>query len=178
MVWTIDTTHSHINFAVRHMMVSQARGGFKVFNGEVVLDDQHLEKSKITAHAETASIDTGNEQRDAHLRSADFFDAEKFPTISFVSTKIEQTENEEFKVTGDLTIHGVTKSVTFTGEFSGKVKDVYGVIRAGINAHTTINRKDFGLSWNAALEAGGWAVDEKVKIEIDLEITEKVPSHA
>jgi polyisoprenoid-binding protein YceI len=178
MTWQIDSVHSHVAFAVKHMMVSTARGNFTIFKGELEIDEQNPQNSRVFAEAETASINTGNEGRDQHLRSADFFDAEKFPTVTFQSTNVEPISGEEYRVTGDLTMHGVTKSVTFTGEYSGQVKDAFGMQRAGLTAHGTINRKDFGLNWSAALETGGLVVDEKVKIDIEIEVTEKVAANA
>ncbi|WP_376796662.1 YceI family protein [Thermogemmatispora sp.] len=176
MTWQIDPAHSRVAFAVRHMMVSTARGAFKVFSGEIEYDEQNPANSKITAQADAASIDTGQPDRDQHLRSADFFEVEKYPTITFVSTKIEPLGGNEYRVTGDLTMHGVTRPVTFTGEFNGPIVDAFGLRRAGILATATISRKDFGLTWNRAIESGGVIVDDKVKIEIELEITEKVPA--
>ncbi len=176
MTWQIDPAHSRVAFAVRHMMVSTARGTFNVFGGEIEYDEQNPANSKIVAQAETASIDTGQEARDQHLRSADFFDADKYPTITFVSTKIEPLGDNEYRVTGELSMHGVTRPVTFTGQFDGPITDAFGLRRAGILATATINRRDFGLTWHKAIESGGVVVDDKVKLEIELEITEKVPA--
>lgn len=178
MAWELDTAHSHVTFAVKHMMVSTTRGTFKNFTGTFHIDEQHPELSSVSAEAYTASIDTGNEQRDAHLRSADFFDAEKYPKITFKSTRVEEIGEREYTVIGDLTMHGETRQVTFKAEYSGQIKDAFGKQRAGINAVTTINRKDFGLNWNVALEAGGWMVSDTVKIELELEVTEAIPVHA
>lgn len=168
MAWNIDPVHSQVTFSVKHMMVSTVKGNFKVFGGKLEIDEQHPENSWVEAQADAASVDTRESNRDNHLRSADFFDAENYPTISFKSKKVEPVSNEEYRVLGDLTIHGVTKEVLFNAEYSGQVKDAYGKQRAGLTAKTAVSRKDFGLTWNAALETGGVAVSDKVNIELDL----------
>lgn len=168
MAWNIDPTHSQVTFSVKHMMVSTVRGNFKVFGGKMEIDEANPANSWVEAEADASSIDTHDANRDKHLRSPDFFDAESYPTITFKSKKVEPVSNDEFRVLGDLTIHGVTQEVPFTAEYSGQVKDAYGKQRAGLVAKTAINRKDFGLHWNSALEAGGVAVSDKVNIEIDL----------
>jgi polyisoprenoid-binding protein YceI len=168
MAWNIDPTHSQITFSVKHMVVSTVRGNFKVFGGKMEIDEAHPTNSWVEAEADTSSIDTRDANRDKHLRSSDFFDVEAYPTITFKSKKIEPVSNDEFRVLGDLTMHGVTQEVPFTAEYSGQVKDGYGKQRAGLVAKAAINRKDFGLNWNAVLEAGGVAVSDKVTIEIDL----------
>lgn len=170
MAWNIDTAHSEVTFSVKHMMVSKVTGSFNVFKGSLEIDENNLDASWVEAEAETSSINTRDERRDGHLRSADFFDAEQNPTIIFKSKKIEKKGGNEYKVLGDLTMHGVTKEVVFDAEYAGQVaKDPFGLRRAGLSATTTINRKDFGLGWNQALEAGGVMVGENVKIEINLE---------
>jgi polyisoprenoid-binding protein YceI len=168
MAWEIDVKHSQVTFSVKHMMVSTVKGHFNVIRGKLEIDEQHPENSWIEAEAEASSIDTRDENRDAHLRSADFFDAEKYPTITFKSTKVEQTGDSEYRVIGNLTMHGVTKEVTLKAEYSGQLKDMYGMQRAGLTARTVINRKDFGLNWNKALETGGVLVSDNVTAEIDL----------
>lgn len=169
MAWQIDAAHSQATFSVRHMMISTVKGQFKIISGSLNIDEEHPENSWVDAQADTASIDTRDEKRDAHLRSADFFDAEKYPTITFKSTKVEHVGGENYKITGDLTMHGVTKQVVFDAEYAGQVKkDAFGLQRAGISVKGTINRKDFGLTWNVALESGGVMVSEKVNVEIDL----------
>lgn len=169
MAWNIDPTHSEVIFSVKHMMVSTVRGNFKVFGGKLEIDAQHPENSWVEAQADAASVDTREPNRDNHLRSADFFDAENYPTITFKSKKIEPVSNNEYRVLGDLTLHGVTKEVLFNAEYSGQVKDPYGKQRAGLSAKTSINRKDFGLTWNALLETGGAVVSDKVNVELELE---------
>ena len=170
MAWNIDTSHSEVTFSVRHMMVSKVTGSFNVFKGSLEIDENNPDKSWIEAEADTSSIDTRDERRDGHLRSPDFFDAEQYPVISFKSKKIEKKSGNEYKVLGDLTMHGVTKEVVFDADYAGQVdKDPFGLRRAGLTATTTVNRKDFGLGWNQTLEAGGVMVSENVKIEISLE---------
>lgn len=173
MAWEIDANHSQATFAVKHMMVTTVRGQFKVLRGKLNIDEQNPANSWVEAEVDAASIDTREANRDAHLRSPDFFDAEKYPTITFKSTKVEHVDGDEYKVTGDLSMHGVTKPVVFKAEYAGQTKDAYGLQRAGLSARTTINRKDFGLTWNRAIEAGGVAVSEDVKIEIDLAAVNK-----
>jgi polyisoprenoid-binding protein YceI len=173
MAWEIDSAHSQVTFSVRHMMISTVKGQFKVIGGQLHIDEQNPANSWVEAEAEAASVDTRDEKRDGHLRSPDFFDAETFPKLTFKSTKVEKVRGEEYKVTGDLTIHGVTKPVTFDAEYSGQIKDVWGLQRAGLTAKTTVNRKEFNLNWNVALEAGGFMVSDNVKIEIDLEAVNK-----
>ena len=173
MAWKIDTTHSQVSFAVKHMMVSTVKGTFNVFGGKLDIDEANPANSWVEAEADASSINTRDENRDNHLRSADFFDAQTHPTITFKSKKIEPVSGEEYRVLGDLTIHGVTKEVLFNAEYSGQVKDPYGLQRAGLNAKAAINRKDFGLTFNALLESGGAVVGDKVTIEIDLEATKE-----
>jgi polyisoprenoid-binding protein YceI len=168
MSWVVDPAHSQATFSVRHMMISTVRGHFRVLSGQLEIDEQNPANSWVEAQIETASIDTRDPNRDNHLRSADFFDAEHYPTLTFKSTSVEHVGSTHYKVTGDLTMHGVTKPVTFDAEYSGQGKDPFGNQRAGLNARATINRKDWGLNWNQALETGGVLVSEDVKIEIDL----------
>lgn len=169
MAWNIDPVHSQITFSVKHMVISTVRGNFKVFGGKLEIDEANPANSWVEAQADTASIDTREPNRDGHLRSADFFDAEKYPEITFKSKKIDPVSNNEYRVLGDLTLHGVTKEVLFNAEYSGQVKDPYGKQRAGLIAKTAINRKDFGLTWNAVLETGGAVVSDKVNVELELE---------
>jgi polyisoprenoid-binding protein YceI len=168
MAWEIDSTHSQVTFSVRHMMISTVKGQFKVIRGQLHIDEQNPANSWVEAEADAASVDTRDEKRDGHLRSPDFFNVDTHPTLIFKSTKVEKVGDEEYKVTGDLTIRGVTKPVTFNAEYSGQIKDLYGLQRAGLTAKATINRKDFNLNWNVALESGGVLVSDNVKIEIDL----------
>lgn len=169
--YDIDPAHSAAAFAVKHMMVSTVRGEFDKVSGTVVLDEKDLKKSRIEATIDATTISTRNEKRDAHLKSPDFFDVEKFPTITFKSSEVKAAGKGKFKVAGDLTLHGVTKPVVLDVESaSTEAKDPYGNIKRGAVATTKLNRKDFGLSWNAALETGGVAVSDEVVVTIDLEL--------
>ena len=173
MSWEIDASHSQATFSVKHMMVSTVRGHFKVLSGHLQIDEQNPQNSWVEAQVDTASIDTRDERRDGHLRSADFFDVQTYPTITFKSTKVERISGNEYNVTGDLTMHGVTRPVTFKAEYFGQGKNPWGLTVAGLSAKTKINRKDWGLNWNQTLETGGWLVSEDVTIEIDLETVQK-----
>lgn len=168
--WKLDTTHSGVHFSVRHLMVSKVRGSFSKYSVDLAFDPANPSAGKVDVTIDAASIDTKDEKRDGHLRSPDFFDVEKYPTLTFKSSKVEAKDAENLVVHGDLTIHGVTKPVSLAVEFAGATKDPWGNTKAGFSAHTTINRKDFGLGWNQALEAGGVLVGEKVEIHIDLEL--------
>jgi polyisoprenoid-binding protein YceI len=165
----IDTSHSSVHFVVRHMVVSKVRGAFGQFSGYVDYDAENIEKSSVSVEIDAASIETREAKRDAHLRSADFFDVEQFPKLTFQSTAVRRTGDEKLALTGDLTIHGVTRPVTFEVEELGGGKDPWGNQRLGWSASTTINRKDFGLNWNQVLEAGGVLVSEKVTIELEVQ---------
>ena len=169
MSFQIDPVHSQVIFSVRHMMVSNVRGLFNVIRGQVHIDEQQPANSWVEAEAEAASINTRNEQRDGHLRSADFFDAENYPTLTFKSTRVEQVEGSEYKVTGDLSIHGVTRPVTFEVEYHGQNTHPKMGVRTGLTAKAKINRKDFGLAFGTVAEAGQVLLSENVTIEIDLE---------
>ena len=162
--YQIDPAHSSAQFTVRHMMITNVRGGFSSVKGTVVYDPDNLAESSVEAHIETASIKTMDEQRDAHLKSADFLDADKFPEIVFKSKKVEHG-----KITGDLTIHGVTREVVLQVDGpTPEAKDPYGNIRVGASASTKIKRSDFGLTYNAALETGGILIGDDLKIEVEI----------
>jgi polyisoprenoid-binding protein YceI len=168
--WNIDAAHSTAEFKVKHMMISNVKGKFGGLSGVLKLNEGNYINSTVEASFPVASLTTGDDQRDGHLKSADFFDTEKFPTITFKSTDIESTGGGNYEVTGDLTIHGVTKSVTLAVEdVSEPSKDPWGNHRIGLSGSTKINRKDFGLTWNAALETGGVLVGEDVAISLDIE---------
>jgi len=168
--WNIDPAHSHAEFKVRHMMISNVKGEFKGIGGTLKLNDADLTQSGVEVSIDAGSIDTGEAQRDGHLKTADFLDVEKFPTLTFKSTRVVKGKNGEVKVSGDLTIHGVTRNVELEVEGpSASMKDPWGNTRIGLSATTRINRKDFGLSWNAALEAGGILVGEEVNITLDVQ---------
>ena len=165
--WNIDPAHSVAEFKVKHMMISNVKGQFAKVSGVLTFDEANLANSRIDAMIEVSSIATGDAQRDTHLRSVDFFDVEKFPEISFVSNGLVAKGNS-YELTGDLTIKGVTRQVTLETEFNGVAVDPFGNTRAGVSAETTISRKDFGLTWNAVLEAGGVLVSDKVAINLEL----------
>lgn len=167
--WSFDIAHSNISFAVRHLMISKVRGQFKSWSGSFDYDPQDPKRSQIFVRIDAASIDTREEKRDAHLRSADFLDVAAFPEIQFRSTGVRPTADDSFSVRGDLTIRGVTRPVELSVERLGQGKDPWGGERVGFSAKTAIQRKDFGLTWNQALETGGVVVGDKVEIEIDLE---------
>jgi polyisoprenoid-binding protein YceI len=169
MSFNIDDIHTHIGFSVKHMMVSTVRGQFKRYRGTVELDPTDFTRSRFRGEVDVTSIETGNAQRDEHLRASDFFDAANHPKITFTSSRIESKGDNEYVVHGDLTIRGVTQPVAFDVEFHGTSKNHYGKTVAGLSAAATINRKDFGVSYNAVLEAGGVAIGERVKLEIDAE---------
>ena len=173
MSWEIDATHSQATFSVKHMMISTVRGHFEVLSGKLHIDEENPANSWVEAEVDAASINTRDARRDAHLRSPDFLDAEKYPKITFKSTQVTPTGNNLYRVTGNLTMHGVTKEETFHADYSGQVKDLYGLQRAGFSVKGKVNRKDFGLNWNVALETGGVLVGEDVNIEIDLAAVQK-----
>jgi polyisoprenoid-binding protein YceI len=168
--WNIDPAHTEVGFAVRHLMISTVRGRFGKVSGSVVVDDDNPRNSKVDATVDITSIDTRQEMRDNHLRSPDFFDAEKYPTMHFVSKRIEGDVTKTFKVVGDLTIRGTAREVTLDATFEGRAKDPWGNDRAGFSAAGKLNRRDFGLTWNQALEAGGVVVGDVVKLTLDVEV--------
>ncbi len=173
MTWQIDAAHSQVTFSVKHMMIATVKGSFNVISGQLHIDEQNPANSWVDAQADVASVNTRDAARDGHLRSPDFFDAEKYPTITFKSTSVTHKGGSDYTVVGDLNIHGVSKQVTFNAEYNGTGKDPWGNNRAGLSATTKINRKDFGLNWNQVLESGQFLVSEDVKIEIDLSVVEQ-----
>lgn len=174
ITYAIDDMHSAAHFKVKHLMVSNVRGSFPEVKGTVVYDADHPEKSSIEATIGIASIDTGNAKRDDHLRSADFFDAEKFPSMTFRSTKAAKAGKDSLKVTGDLTMHGVTRSVVLKVALPAKAaKDPWGNMRTGTEASTRLNRKDFGLTWNKPVETGGVLVGEDIAISLEVELIQQ-----
>ncbi len=172
MAWNIDTSHTRALFAVRHMMISTVRGQFDKVTGTVNFNQENPELSTVEVSIDAASFDTKDAQRDGHLRSPDFLDVEKYPAITFKSTKVEKTGDNTGLITGDLTIRDVTRSVVLNTEFNGVAKAPWGSTSAGFTATTKINRKDFGLVWNVALETGGVLVGEDVSITLEVEIVQ------
>ncbi|MFC4024292.1 YceI family protein [Oceanobacillus longus] len=170
-VWTVDQVHSEVGFSVKHMMISKAKGTFDSFDAVIEADVENLTDSKVEVTVDTASVNTRNEDRDNHLRSGDFFDSENYPKMTFVATDIKKKSSHDYEVSGDLTIKGTTKPVTLDVTFEGQSKDpMGGATVAGFSGKTSINRKDFGLTWNAAVETGGVLVGEDVKINFELEL--------
>ena len=167
--WAIDTGHSAIDFSVRHMMFGRTSGRFARFSGDLRLDPDDLKRSSVDVTIDASSIDTNDAERDAHLRSPDFLDVEKFPTLTFRSTRVEDLGEGRLRVFGQLTIHGVTRDVVLDTEYGGRVRDPWGNDRAGFSARTSVDRTEFGLKWNLALETGGIVVGNKVDIEIEIE---------
>jgi polyisoprenoid-binding protein YceI len=170
--WAIDPSHSEIQFKVKHLMISTVTGSFKEFGAEAELEGDDLANAKVSFWANTASVDTNSADRDKHLRSADFFDSETFAKLSFTSTRIEG-QGDSWKVTGDLTIKDVTRSITLNAEWAGVAKDPWGNTKAGLNLSGKIDRKDFGLTWNAALEAGGVLVSDEVRIQCEVQLAKQ-----
>lgn len=167
--WKVDTAHSLLEFSIRHMMISRVKGAFNKFDATIEANPEDLTDAKIEFSIDIDSIDTRNKDRDDHLRSPDFFDAKTFPKMTFTATSIKKTGENQYDVTGDMTIRDQTKPVTFDIIFEGQTKDPWGNEVAGFSGATTINRKDFGLTWNSALETGGVMVGEDVKINIEIE---------
>lgn len=167
--WNIDMAHSTAEFSIRHLMISTVKGHFSGIEGTIVGEPEHLDEATIEVSLDIASVDTRQAERDAHLRSADFFDVEKFPKMHFKSTQITAVGDNRYTIVGDLSIHGVTRSETFSVTFEGRAKDPWGGERAGFSGTAKINRKDYGLHWNLALEAGGVVVGDEVKINIEIE---------
>jgi polyisoprenoid-binding protein YceI len=167
--WEIDSSHSGIHFSVRHMVVAKVRGQFARWSGSVLAEDGDLARAKAEVIIDASSIETGVADRDKHLKSPDFFDVARFPEMTFMSKRVEKQTDEALRVTGDLMIRGVTREVVLDVEYAGRTKDPWGNERAGFTATTTIDRKDFGLTWNQVLEAGGVMVGDRITIEIEVE---------
>lgn len=170
--WTIDTAHSEINFKVKHLVISTVTGKFKSFDAAVETDNEDFENAKISFEADIDSIDTGNDDRDAHLKSDDFFNAEAHPKLTFESTSFRHIGEGEYKLTGNLTIRGNTKPVELDAVYGGTVRDPYGNTKAGFEVTGTINRKEFGLKWNGVTEAGNLVVSDDVKLDLNVQFTE------
>jgi len=176
--WAFDLVHSSVNFTVRHMVVSKVRGRFTKWDGSLAMDERDPAGGAVEVTIDAASIDTGVDQRDQHLRSPDFFDVAQFPQITFKSTRVEAVGAGALKVSGDLTMHGVTKPVVLDVEYAGSAKDPWGGVRAGFSARVTIDRKDFGLTYNQLLETGGVVVGENIEVAIEAEMVKQVEAQA
>lgn len=174
MTWQIDYSHSDISFSVRHMMISKVNGRFADWSGTIDFDPENPANSTVDVTVQLTSVDTRDEKRDGHLRSPDFFDVVNFPEMTFKSTKVAQDGDDEGKLYGDLTIRGITKPIVLDVEYAGQAQSPWGAISAGFSAVATINRKDWELTWNVALETGGVLVDDKIKIEIELELVQQL----
>jgi polyisoprenoid-binding protein YceI len=174
--YSLDVAHTRIGFSARHAMVTSVRGSFQDFEGTAHLDAADPTKSSAKLTIQVASLTTGQEQRDAHLRSPDFFDVETYPEITFESTDVEQLDGDTYRLVGDLTIKDQTQPVSVDFTFNGSAKDPFGNLRAGFEGRTTVNRKDWGLTWNAALETGGFLVADKVKFEFDVSAVKLTPT--
>jgi polyisoprenoid-binding protein YceI len=169
--WVIDPTHSEVQFKVKHLMITTVTGSFNIFSATVQTEGEDFSKAKISFSADVDSISTGNVDRDAHLKTADFFDTATYPQLTFVATKYENVDNDgSYELFGDLTLHGITKNVKLDVEFGGVVEDAYGNTKAGFTINGKINRKDFGLIWSAVTEAGGVVVSDEVRIASEIQL--------
>jgi polyisoprenoid-binding protein YceI len=173
MSWTIDNAHSQIQFAVRHMMISNVHGGFEKFSGTIDFDENDPVRSLLSIQIEGASLNTKEPKRDEHLRSADFFNVAQYPYMTYKSKRMEQADATHGRIIGDLTIRDVTREVILDVEYAGQAKSPWGTVSAGFNAQTKINRQDWNLNWNKALETGGVLVGDEIKINIDLEVVQQ-----
>jgi polyisoprenoid-binding protein YceI len=171
--YAIDASHSQVGFSVKHMMFSTVRGNFRGFEGTIEVDNDNPANSKVNVTIDASSVSTGDDKRDEHLRSADFFDVANYPTLTFKSTSIDFKDAEDFTINGELTMHGVTQPVKIKAEQTGEGTNPWGVDVAGFEGSTKINRKDFGLGWNATLEKGGVLVGEEIKISLELEVAKQ-----
>lgn len=172
MTWSLDPQHLDLGFSVRHMMVATVKGRFNDVQAEIEIDESQPEESRVTATVPVASLTTGNAERDAHLKSVDFFDVERFPTLAFASSAVRRRGADGFELHGDLTIRDVTRPVVLTGEFTGPVKSPWGDRRVGFSLTGELDREEFGLTWNVALETGGVLVGRKIKLHLDAEVVE------
>jgi polyisoprenoid-binding protein YceI len=178
MSWQLDPSHSEILFSVRHMMISKVRGQFRSFTTDIDLDLENPESTRVAVQIDAASIETRDSQRDAHLKSADFLNAEAYPTLEFKSTRVERLGENHGRLHGELTIRGEICPVTLEVEFNGTSRSPWGTTSAGFSATTTINRKDWDLTWNVALETGGWLVSDQIEINIQLELVQITEAQA
>ncbi|KUG55184.1 MULTISPECIES: YceI family protein [Kocuria] len=176
--WSIDPTHSRVGFSSRHAMVTKVRGAFNDVSGTAQLDAEDMSRSKVSVVLSVDSVDTRSPQRDAHLRSADFFDAQQHPTIEFDSTAVDEVDENQFIVTGELTIRGVTRTISVPLELLGVDTDPFGQLRAGLEGSRRIDRKDWGVSWNTPLDSGGVLVSDKITLEFELSLVKDAPAGA
>lgn len=178
MSWKIDTAHTHIQFSVRHMMISKVRGSFEKFSGSVILDEANPANTLVDVQIETASVNTREPQRDGHLRSPDFFNAEAFPYMTFSSKRVQVIDGSRARLIGDLTIRDITREVVLDVEYLGQAKSPWGAVSYGFSGTTRINRKDWNLVWNVALETGGMLVGDEIDISIELELVKEAEAEA
>ena len=171
--YKIDAAHSEVLFKVKHLMITNVTGHFSKFDASLQSDVPDFSDAQISFEAETASVTTGNEQRDGHLRSDDFFNAEKFPKLKFVSTDLQKISDEDYKLSGNLTIRDITKPVSFTVNYGGTMKDSYGQVKAGFEINGKVNRKEFGLKWDAVTEAGGIVVADEVRLHVSVQMVKQ-----
>ena len=176
--WSIDPTHSRVGFSSRHAMVTKVRGAFNDVSGTAQLDAEDMSRSQVRVVLQVASVDTRSPQRDAHLRSADFFDAQQHPTIEFDSTAVDEVDENQFIVTGELTIRGITRTISVPLELLGVDTDPFGQLRAGLEGSRRIDRKDWGVSWNTPLDSGGVLVSDKITLEFELSLVKEAPAEA
>ena len=172
-VWVIDPLHSEVQFKIKHLVISTVTGSFGQYEGQVESTGDNFDGAKISFSADISSINTGSEQRDGHLKSAEFFDAEQFPKLTFVSTTMTKTGDDTYSLVGDLTMHGVTKPVTLKAEYGGQMQDFYGQTKAGFEINGTIKRKEFGLTWDGVTEAGGVVVSDDVRLVLNIQVTKQ-----
>jgi len=172
--WVIDPNHSEIQFKIKHLMITNVTGSFNLFEASVITEEEDFMTAKVSFSADIDTISTGNEQRDAHLKSADFFDAATYPKLTFVATRYKNIDNDgSYELYGDITLKDVTKNIKLDVEFGGVVKDPYGNIKAGFSINGKINRKDFGLTWNAVTESGGIVVSDEVRLSCEIQLIEQ-----
>ena len=172
--WVLDPAHSEVQFKIKHLMITNVTGSFNIFEAAVETEEEDFMRAKVVFHADITSISTGSEQRDAHLKSAEFFDAATYPKLKFEATKFENVDNDgSYELYGDLTIKDTTKNIKLDVEFGGVVKDAYGNVKAGFSINGKINRKDFGLTWNAITESGGVVVSDEVRISCEIQLIEQ-----
>jgi polyisoprenoid-binding protein YceI len=174
--WNIDTSHSSLTATVRHMVIAKVHARFNRWSGAIVFDEENMAATRAEVHIATAGIDTHEERRDAHLRSADFLDAERYPEIVFSARAAEVTGLNRFRLSGDLTIRGITRTLDLEAGFNGRIRDPWGGERVAFEARTTFDRADYGMTWNAALEAGGWLVGDEVRVTVEIEAVKAEPA--